>query len=499
MKTDFRIGIVGAGFAGLVAALRLKKHGEHSFVIFERASDIGGTWRDNVYPGCACDVASPLYSFADEPNPNWNRQYASQPEILAYMKEVVANNSLHEHIRLNADVVEARFLEKEGCWQVTDRQGRTCTVKVLLLGMGPLNRPHMPQYPGLETYRGRYFHSAEWDSQYDFQGKRIAVIGTGASAIQIVPSLAPEVAQLTVLQRTPAWVYHRFEKKVSPIGKWLYRRFPLLLKLKREAIYWLNELTGLGLIGYTRINKLMRWAALRKLRSEVTDPAIRKKLTPNYTLGCKRILLSNSYYPAFNRPNVQLVTEPIERFTVQGIQTADGQEHRLDAVIFATGFVAADIELYTRILGLGGRNLVEEWRKKGAEAYLGTTVAGFPNLAFLLGPNTGLGHNSVIHMMESQMHYLMQYLEYLGSFGNGSYLDVDEGVQQAYNITLQEQLKGTVWASGCKSWYMDKRGKNTTLYPGLTRTFRKETRQFNPHSYKLHQQAVGSGDVSVSV
>ena len=500
MNTDFKVGIIGTGFAGIVAALHLKKSGNGSFVMFERAAEIGGTWRDNVYPGCACDVASHLYSFAGEPNPDWNREYAEQPEILAYMKWVIAKHGLEKHIRFNSDVVEAKFIEYNACWNVTDREGNTTTVQVLLLGIGPLNRSHMPQFKRLEEFRGHYFHSSQWDASYELKGKRVAVIGTGASAIQIVPNIAPVVSQLTVFQRTPAWISHRFDKKIGAFSRKLYRCFPALQKLKRNMIYRLNEFFGLGFIGHKRMNQMMTWLSLRKLAKEVKDPQIRKKLTPNYTIGCKRILRSDDFYPTFNRPNVRLVTEPIECFTAGGILTRDGIEYPLDAIIFGTGFVAADIELYTRVLGRSGRSLVDEWRGSGAEAYLGTTISGYPNLGFLLGPNTGLGHNSVVLMMEAQMNYFMQYIDYLIASGSQGYLDVKEEVQQAYNYRIQQQFSGTVWASGCKSWYSNRQGKNTTLYPRLVDDFQKETKKFKPEEYQLVQPEVNKkskGSVSI--
>ena len=498
IQADFRVGIVGTGFAGLVAALHLKKKGIESFVMFERAAEIGGTWRDNVYPGCACDVASQLYSFEGEPNPNWSRRYSPQPEILAYMKGVVAKYSLQQHIRFNADIVEALFLEERGCWLVTNRRGNTTTVQVLLLGLGPLNRPSLPQIPGLEEYRGHHFHSSEWDSSYDLKGKRVAVIGTGASAIQIVPNIAPQVAKLYVFQRTPAWVAHRFDSRISEGVKELYRRFPALLRLRRKMIYQLNEWFGLGLIGNERMNRLMAWISLRKLAKEVADPEIRRKLTPNYKIGCKRILRSDDYYPAFNRPNVHLITEPIERFTVQGLITRDGAAHELDAIIFATGFVAADINVYAKIIGRHNRMLPDEWNSQGAEAYRGTTVSGFPNLGFILGPNTGLGHNSVLLMMEAQMKYLVQYIVYLSASGEGSFLDVKKEEQQAYNQRIQQQFRGTVWSSGCKSWYMNAKGRNTTLYPRLVTDFRKEMETFDPKAYQLVQPPITKEKNSVN-
>ncbi len=490
MEIDFQTGIIGAGFAGLVAALRLKKSGRESFVIFERAAEVGGTWRENIYPGCACDIASPLYSFAGEPNAEWSRLYAGQPEILAYIKDVVARRDLEAHIRFNSDIVEARFIEQGGYWEVVDRQGNTTTVRVLLVAMGPLNRPHMPGFPGLENFKGVYFHSARWNPDYDLEGKRVAVIGTGASAIQIVPAIAPIVKQLGVFQRTPAWISPRLDKPNSRFVKKLLRRFPLLQRLRREFTYWLNELIGLGFTGNERMNRLMRWVATRKLKEEVQDPETRKKLRPNYTIGCKRILRSDDFYPTFNRPNVSLVTENIEGFTAAGLRTADGKEYSFDAVIFATGFVAADINVYTRLIGRGERILTEEWEEQGAEAYLGTTVAGYPNMAFILGPNTGLGHNSVVHMMESQMNYVMQYISFLEKNHEGSSLDIKKAVQDAYNQKLHQQFNGTVWTSGCQSWYTNAQGKNTTLYPRLTLTFRKKTKKFNPADYQLIQQTV---------
>ncbi|MFD3000627.1 flavin-containing monooxygenase [Pontibacter toksunensis] len=494
MEADFQVGIVGAGFAGLVAALRLKKSGRDSFVIFERASEVGGTWRDNIYPGCACDIASPLYSFADEQNPEWSQLYSEQPEILDYLKGVVSRNKLYPHIRFQSDVVEARFLEEEGCWLVRDRQGNNTTVRMLLLGMGPLNRPYIPAFPGLEEFKGNYFHSSAWDTSYDVGGKKVAVIGTGASAIQIIPTIAPEVAHLTVLQRTPAWVAPRYDRKFSRFSRWLLKKAPFLQRLQREVIYRANELIGLGFIGHKIINRLFAYLSLRKLRKEVKDPALREKLTPNYIIGCKRILRSDNYYPTFNRQNVKLVTDRIERFTPEGILTADGTEHQLDAVVFGTGFIAADIDFYTKILGRNGRNLVAEWKEKGAEAFLGTTVSGFPNLALILGPNTGLGHNSVVLMMEVQMNYIMQYIHYLEKNGKGLYLDVKEQEQLAYNERLLEKFKGTVWASGCRSWYVNKEGKNTTLYPRLVTAFKRQMRKFDPAAYHLVQPRVNVPD-----
>lgn len=485
MEADYQVGIIGAGFGGLVAALRLQKAGRNSFVIFERAAEVGGTWRDNIYPGCACDVPSHLYSFADELNPNWSRAFSAQPEILEYMKGVVAKHNLRKQIRFNSDIVGAKFIEEHGLWEITDRTGTVTRVKLVISATGPLNRPNTPKFKGMELFQGKVFHSAEWDKSYDLRGKRVAVIGTGASSIQITPNIAPIVEQLTVFQRTAAWVQMRPDHAFPGFIQGLFKSVPAVNKFYREAIYWRNEFFGKAFVGGEMINSIGSKMSLRHLKKQVHNPETRKKLTPNYKMGCKRVLVSNDYYPAFNRPNVHLETTGIQEWTANGIVTTDGKEHAFDAIVLATGFVAADIELYTTITGLNNRDLLSEWRKKGAEAYRGTTVAGYPNLAFMLGPNTGLGHNSVVHIMESQMTYIMDYLKLLEKQGPNGYLDVKADIQDQHNQSLQDQFEGTVWQSGCQSWYMNHEGKNTTLYPRLTVQFRKELKQLDKSAYEV--------------
>lgn len=483
MKPDFQVGIVGAGFGGLIAALRLKNSGRESFVIFERAKEVGGTWRDNIYPGCGCDVHSHLYSIASEPKPDWSLMFSKQTEILAYLKSVVSKNKLNKFIRYNTDIVAIQFLEDSGNWQITDQNGKKVVVKLLILATGPLNRPNMPIIKGIENYKGKQFHSSAWDNTYDLTDKKVAIIGTGASSIQIIPNIAPIVGQLTVFQRTPAWVMPRHNRAISSFEKKLFAKAPFVQKMLREIIYWIRELFGLGFVGNNTINKLMAKAVLKKLEKEVQSPETRAKLIPNYQIGCKRILVADDFYPTFNRPNVHLETNPIAQITENGIVTQNGTNHTADVLVFATGFVAAEIELHTKIAGKDGRMLIDEWRKNGAEAYHGATVSGYPNLAFILGPNTGLGHSSVVHIMESQMNYLMQYLEQLEKGGNNASLDLKPQVQVAYNQQLQQKFDGTVWASGCKSWYLNRNGKNTTLYPRLTAAFRRETKRFEVADY----------------
>jgi cation diffusion facilitator CzcD-associated flavoprotein CzcO len=483
MNTDYQIGIIGTGFAGLVAALRLKKSGRNSFVIFERAAEIGGTWRDNIYPGCAVDIPSPLYSFADEPNLYWSRLFSTQQEILNYMKEVIEKNDIRKHIRFKSNIIKAEFDELGGFWKVNNDNNEVVTVKVLLAGLGPLNRISKPEIPGQHLFKGKTFHSAEWDSGYDLTNKKVAVIGTGASAIQIVPGIAQTITELTVFQRTAAWIMPRYDKVFPEKKKKKNKRSSTFLKWQRVFHFWLNEFFGLGFIGNKTVHRFMTWGALKKLKQEVHNPEIRKKLTPNYAIGCKRILKSDDYYQVFNKPNVHLVTEAIEAFTKNGIQTVDGQEHIFDAVVYATGFHSADLNVPIHIIGKGGASLIDELIESGGEVYKGTIVPGFPNFGIILGPNTGLGHNSVIHIMESQMNYIMHYIRHIENLEKNSYLDIRKDICEKYNIKIQQQFAGTVWASGCKSWYHNEQGKNTTLFPRLNMKFRNITRRFDLSDY----------------
>ncbi len=488
MKQDFEVGIVGAGFAGVIAALRLRKAKRDSFVIFERAEEVGGTWRDNIYPGCACDVPSKLYSISFEPNPNWQRAYSPQGEILDYLKSVIRNNKIEDHIRYDSDMVNFEFVEEFGLWKLTDRKGRATNVRMLILALGPFNRPQIPEFPGLESFRGKTLHSARWDKDYDLKGKRVAVIGTGASAIQIAPAIAPDVAHLTVFQRTAAWLSDRRDKEISLEEQQRYQKHPISQKFWRGFVYWFLELRGLLFMGNQRIYNFFHKRSVEKLEREVKDPETRRKLTPNYKLGCKRILSSDDFYPIFNRPNVTLEVDSIERITPEGILTKTGTPHELDAIIFATGFEVAEFTTDMKIVGRRDRELFAEWKNKGLEAYRGTTISGFPNLAFILGPNSGLGHSSMIHMMESQTNYIMKYLELLEKTGEHGFLDLKPDVQRDYNEVLHKDFQKTIWASGCNSWYVNAEGRNTVLYPRLTMNFRRETKDINRQEYELVTQ-----------
>ncbi len=411
--------------------------------------------------------------------------YSSQPEILAYLKSLVHKHNIENHIRYNSDIVNFEFIEQYGVWKLTDRNGTTTTVKALIMAIGPFNRPQIPQFKGLETFGGKTLHSARWDTGYDLKNKRVAVIGTGASAVQLVPTIAPEVAHLTVFQRTAAWLATRMDGEVPLHKQQRYQKYPFLQWFERTFLYWFLEVRGLMFMGNERLHGYFHRLSVEKLEREVEDPDLRRKLTPNYKLGCKRILSSDDFYPTFNRSNVSLEVDPIDEITSDGILTKTGIFHKLDTIIFATGFEVADITTDMRVWGRNGLELFALWRETGLEAYRGTTITGFPNLTFILGPNTGLGHNSQITMMEAQANYVMKYIELLERAGDNAFLDLKPDVQQNYNQFLDKHFQKTVWASGCSSWYLNTKGRNTTLYPRLTANFHRETRRVDKSEYEV--------------
>ncbi len=480
------IVIVGTGFAGLGMGIRLKQAGIHDFTILERADEVGGTWRENHYPGAACDIESHLYSFSFEPNPRWTRQFAPQKEILDYLIHCADKYQLRPHIRFGSTVASARFDEKESCWEVRLSDGKTLTCQFLITACGGLSKPATPEILGLDSFRGKMFHSARWDHSYSLSGKRVAVIGTGASAIQIVPSIAPQVAKLAVFQRTPPWIMPKRDHAITEVQQHRFARHPAVQRAARSLIYLAHELLALGFVIEPKILEMISRLVRKFLQKSIPDPELREKLTPHYAMGCKRILISNDYYPALRRDNVELVTSPIDRITETGIRTQDGQQRELDAIVLATGFEAADIVCPFPLQGRQGRELSDLW-KDGAEAYLGTTIAGFPNAFMIVGPNTGLGHNSMIYMIESQIAYILSALEQVRKAGFSA-VEVRADVQARYNQEIQRRLAGTVWSSGCVSWYQTKNGKNTTLWPGFTFEYRYRTRRFSARDYILEKQ-----------
>jgi cation diffusion facilitator CzcD-associated flavoprotein CzcO len=480
MNEHFRVAIIGTGFAGLGMAIRLKQAGIEDFVVLERAGDVGGTWRDNTYPGCQCDVPSHLYSFSFAPNPEWSRTFSHQGEIWDYLRDCAERHGVTPHLRFDHEVLEAAWDDDAGRWRL-ETAGGDLTADVVVSGTGALSEPSIPALPGLEDFEGAAFHSAEWDHDYDLAGKRVAVIGTGASAIQFVPHIQPQVESLHLFQRTPPWVLPHNDRPISDGERRAYRRLPLLQRLMRSAIYWARETFVLNFVN-PRIAKLPELIGRRHLRQQVPDPELRRKLTPSYTFGCKRALLSNDYYPALTRPNVEVVTDGIAEVRANSVVAADGTEREVDAIIFGTGFRVQDMPVIDRVRGREGLTLAEKWRDS-MQAYLGTTVSGFPNLFMLLGPNTGLGHTSVVVMVEAQIAYVMDALRAMDSHAWRS-IEVREEAQRAYNKRLQKGLRGTVWNDGgCASWYLDRSGRNTTLWPSFTWRFRERTRRFDPAPY----------------
>lgn len=466
---DVRIvdaAIIGSGFGGLCAAIKLRAAGEDDFLIFERASSVGGTWRDNHYPGCACDVPSVLYSLSFEQNADWSRKFPSQEELYAYLKRVAEKYDLLPRIRFEHEVREAAYDPASGLWRLETSQG-AYRARTLISATGGLSEPAFPDIPGRETFAGPAFHSAQWDHDHALAGKRVAVIGSGASAVQIVPEVAQDAERLLVFQRTPHWVAPRRDRAIRSWEKAL-RRTPLKWVF-RGLTYGVSELTALGMVRYRWVMKLLRWALTRHLRRVVPDTEFRARVTPDFLPGCKRILLSDDWYPALQRENVTLITGAIAGIEPGGLRMADGALHEVDVIVYATGFHATGNPSTRRIRGRDGRSLAETWTD-GEEAYLGTLVHGFPNLFLITGPNTGIGHTSLVFMIEAQVHYIVACLRLLRREGFAC-LEVCAEAQARFNEALQQRMQRTVWASGCKSWYQHPSGKITTLWPQLTLTF----------------------------
>jgi cation diffusion facilitator CzcD-associated flavoprotein CzcO len=481
--TRVDVAIVGSGFAGLGAAVRLRGAGREDFLVLEKGDSLGGTWRDNTYPGSACDVQSHLYSFSFAPNPDWTRSFARQPEIRAYLERVADRFGLRDRIRFGAEVTAARWAGRH--WELRLADGAQVHARAVVWGTGALHEPSVPDIPGLDEFAGTAFHSAQWRHDHDLTGRRVAVIGTGASAIQFVPAIQPQVASLTLFQRTAPWVLPKPDRPVPATLRRLYRAVPALQKLQRGLIYARNEALVGGFLKPRRMALIERFARAYLHRTFADRPDLEAKLTPDFTIGCKRILMSNDYYPALKQRGVDVVTEKIVRITPDGVVTADGVEHQVDTIIFGTGFaVGAGVGHSVPITGRDGVPLAAQ--EDGAvEGFLGTTFAGFPNLFVLVGPNTGLAHSSMIFMIESQLNYVLDALRLLEENGAVA-LDTRRDCQDAYNAALQRRLDGSVWtAGGCASWYLDDHGRNRTLWPGYTFDFRRRTRKVRPADHEL--------------
>jgi cation diffusion facilitator CzcD-associated flavoprotein CzcO len=468
-------------------AAALRAAGVHDFAVLEKGPDVGGVWRDNVYPGAACDIPSHLYSFSFEPKADWSRSFAAQPEILEYLRGVAARHDLRQHMRFDTEVHSAEFDEREGLWRITTTSGERWETRILVTACGQLNRPLIPALQGVESFRGAAFHSARWDDAFDVTGKRVAIVGTGASAIQIVPSIVDKVERLHVFQRSAPYVIAKSDREFLRWERALFDRVPSVMRLNRGGIYMAYETRALGLVFAPPLRAPLEWRFRRHLERSVADPELRRRLVPDYSFGCKRVLLSNDYYPALQRRNVELVTDPIRELTAHGVVTKDGRERPVDLVVYATGFKASEFLAPMEIRGRSGHDLRQAW-KDGAEAYLGITVSGFPNLFMLYGPNTNLGHNSIIYMLESQIRYVTACVQAIFA-RRLKYVDVKSRVQAEFNEELRRRMQRSAWSGDCSSWYKTASGTNTNNWPGFTFAYRRRTREPDFGHYEVATDA----------
>lgn len=483
-REHVRVAVIGSGFGGLGAAVRLRRAGITDFVVLERREAVGGTWHDNSYPGCACDVPSHLYSFSFAPNPEWPRSFSGQAHIRAYLERVADTFGLRPHLRYRTEVQQLTWDSEELHWVLETSQG-AYTAETVVSATGPLSDPKIPDIPGLDSFTGKVFHSAQWDHDYDLRGKRVAMIGTGASSIQIVPAIQPTVEKLTLFQRTPAWVMPRVDRKITGAERWLHGKVPLTGTLRRQILWGVRELQVSAFTKRPQQLGAVQQLAKRHMHRAIKDPEMRRKLTPDYRIGCKRILLSNSYYPALAKDNVDLVDSGLKEVRGNTLVASDGTETEVDAIVFGTGFHVTDMPIAHRVKGAGGQVLADVW-KDGIESLRGASVSGFPNFLMIIGPNTGLGNSSMILMIESQLNYLVDHLRHQDSLGGKVALDARPSAMHAWNQFVQNRMERTVWSTGgCDSWYLDSNGRNTTVWPGTTGEFRKLTKEVRLEEYEV--------------
>jgi cation diffusion facilitator CzcD-associated flavoprotein CzcO len=483
LPSHVHVLVVGAGFAGLAAAIKMRAAGIEDYLVIDKGDDVGGTWRDNTYPGAACDVPSQLYSFSFALNPDWSETYSPQPEIQAYIRKVADQSGVLDHFRFRTALDDARWDAEAEVWVATTTAGQV-VADVLVMATGALSEPKLPDIDGIDSFAGEVFHSAQWNHDYDLTGKRVAVIGTGASAIQVVPEVAKVAGHLDVYQRTAPWVLPRAQRPYTRPERFAFKHVPGLQRAARTGIYWLMEaVIGPPLHTNPRLGVHLDRLARAHIAARVKDPVLRAKITPDFRIGCKRILFSNDWYPALTRANVALVTDRISKITPRGVVAEDGTEREVDALVVATGFHTTDLPIAEHVTGRGGRTMAAYFDEHGMQAYKGATVAEFPNLFFIVGPNTGLGHSSMVFMIESQVAYLVDALETMTRDGLVS-VEPRPEAQQAWNEDLQRKMRRTVWSTGgCSSWYLDEHGRNTTLWPRPTFRFRRELRRFDPEKY----------------
>ncbi len=485
--TEIRTNIlvVGTGFSGLGMAIELSKRGREDFIVLEKADSVGGTWRDNTYPGCACDVPSHMYSYSAEPNPDWTQMWSGQPEILAYLQGLFDKYQLDKRIHFGTACTGGYWDENENRWHIETDTGDEYVAQFVVSGIGALHIPNIPEFDGIDTFTGKTFHSARWDHNVDLRGKKVAVIGTGASAVQFVPQIVDDVAELQLYQRSPAWVLPRRNFSIpSPVRK-AFTKVPLLRRVFRDSVYWSAESLALGLNGHSSLLGPVEFLAKRFIKREVKDPDLRRKLTPSYRIGCKRILGSNSYYAALTREHSEVVSDGIAEVRSRSIVTNDGTERDVDVIIYATGFHVTDGFDNFDLAGIGGRRLVPHWERNGIQTHLGIAAAGYPNAFFLLGPNTGLGHNSVVFMIEQQIRYTRRAIEFVEAHAADA-ITVRPEVQNDFTAEIQKKLADGVWSTGgCTSWYLDSAGVNRTVWPGFTWQYWLRTRTFEPTEYEF--------------
>ncbi|MHA7666145.1 flavin-containing monooxygenase [Mycolicibacterium sp. HS_4_1] len=482
-SSPLSVAIIGAGFAGIGAAIRLKDQGITDFEIFERGTRVGGTWRDNTYPGAACDIPSRLYSYSFAPNPDWSHTYSGSEEILGYIDTMVESAGIAPHIQFGHNVTGVEYDEVAGEWTVNFEGRQPVRARTVIVASGPLANASFPKIEGIETYEGHKIHSARWDHDYDFTGKKVAVIGTGASSVQIVPELVKVAKSVKVFQRTPGWVIPRVNGSTSGWMKRLYKDVPLAEKLMRSAWFWGHESVALGVVWDSPFTRVVEAVSLANLRLQVKDPWLRRQLTPDFSAGCKRLLMTSDYYPALQADNCKLVTWPIARLSPKGIRTVEGIEHQFDAIVFATGFEVSKAGTPFPVIGIDGRELAAEW-SRGAYAYRSVAVSGYPNLYFTFGPNSGPGHSSALVYMEAQIDYIVEAISKLLQFGWKS-LDVRPEVQARYNEDIQQRLQSTTWNSGCQSWYLTDDGFNATMFPGFATQYVNQLKTVNLHDFKI--------------
>jgi cation diffusion facilitator CzcD-associated flavoprotein CzcO len=487
------IAIIGSGFSGLGMAAQLRRRGRDDFMILEKAHDIGGTWRDNTYPGCGCDIPAALYSYSFEQNPYWSKMWCSQPEIQAYLQRVADKYDLRRKVMFGTELVEAHWDEAASRWRGRLADGRTVAAQFVVISAAPLHVPCIPEISGIETFTGPVFHSAQWDHGVDLTGKKVAVIGTGASAIQFVPVIAEQVGQLRLYQRTPPWVLGRYNPTIPKSVQRLFAKVPLARNFFRASSYWVAELLGFALYGHSKLYKVLEWAGKANIRRSIKDSALAAKLTPDYRVGCKRLLFSRTYYQALARPNAEVITDGIAEVRPGSIVTVDGTERAVDVIIYATGFRVFDRFDDLGIRGAGGEVMAHRWSTEGLQGHMGVSMAGMPNAFLLMGPNTGVIYNSLVFMIEQQITYVLRAMDHAQQRAATS-IDVRRDAQDRFNEDIQRRSAKRVFVSGgCTNWYTDGKGANRALWPGFTWQFWRAARNFDEAAFEFTPALISSG------